>query len=348
MAIPFLSSFSHGQPPLAPSSNLNKIIQKVMMNEEDKYIINEASVLRIEAKKLLEDAQKMTYEWAELKNLELAVSHFDDLKKKTEKKKIKTECRILSMQSEALETYELYNDLLYAFYQKQYKNIFPDVDVVTIAEGNRLMKEAEVLWISAKNMRDLAYATGVSRKMIEQMIKAQKQEEEAILMQEQSLALLLAFTPSEGQHIPYALLDMPKGVTPASENNPVLLAEANTITSVTDVNNKGITKSTDVSFSEPCKEEVKAIVCYKIQIGAFLGKANEAAFKGINPISTERSETGFTRYLAGDFHSYEVAYHALEILRNTGFSDAFIVVYADNLRMGPVTEKYQEAATAKK
>ncbi|MGC9342304.1 MAG: tetratricopeptide repeat protein [Bacteroidales bacterium] len=65
---------------------------------------------------------------------------------------------------------------------------------------------------------------------------------------------------------------------------------------------------------------------YRIQLGVFSQEIDYDTFKGISPITTE-SVPGkdLTRYYAGKFNSYEKANEALGKIKNSGFSDAFIV-----------------------
>ncbi len=334
MATLIFNSTAYGQRPVSEASNLSKIMQKVKMEENDKYTINEAILLRREAGVLLSDAQKMTAEWLELKKISQLSQRFEDLNKPAEKKAEKTGCKILILQTDALELYELYNDIVYAFYSNQYKRIFPDVSKNTIKESNAGMNEAEFFWQSAKELRDKGYKTGLCRNSIDILIKAQKMEEEAIALQEEALSKLMDFQVSESVKINYALFDMPGELKPVENTKEDLLyADASDLGMAG--NQYSLKTESRVGNNEAVKEAKSKQITYKIQIGAFMGKANEAAFRGITPITTEKSDSGFTRYLAGEYNSYEVVKHALDILQNTGFRDAFIVTYTDNLRLGP-------------
>jgi len=334
MATTSLSLATYSQRPVDETSNLSKVMHKVKMDENDKYTINEAIQLRMEAVALLEEAIKLKDEWSDLKKITAMMHRFDDLKKQAEKKSEKTECKIIILQSDALELYELYNDILFAFYSNQHKRIFPDVSKNKISEANTQMKEASVLWQNAKMIREKGFKTGICRKSVEILISAQKIEEESIALQEEALSKLLEFNASETTHIPYAMFELNTDINPVIKNdNTTLLTENsnnNNRGKLLDAEDKNSTANDDDCIDNNVKQ-----ITYRIQIGAFLGKANEASFRGITPISVEKSEHGFTRYLAGDYNSYEVAKHALEILQNTGFGDAFIVTYADMLRLGP-------------
>jgi hypothetical protein len=334
MATTSLSLATYSQRPVDETSNLFKVMQMVKMDENDKYTINEAIQLRMEAVALLEEAKKLNDEWSELKKVTAMMHKFDDLKKQAEKKSEKTECKILVLQSDALELYELYNDILFAFYSNQHKRIFPDVSKNKISEANKQMKEASVLWQNAKMTREKGLKTGICRKSVEILISAQKMEEECIALQEEALSKLLGFNASETTHIPYAMFELNTNINPEfKNNNSTLVAENSDNINGETIQIAEVTKST--ADDDDCIDHNVKQITYRIQIGAFMGKANEAAFRGITPISVEKSEHGFTRYLAGEYNSFDVAQHALEILQNTGFGDAFIVTYADSLRLGP-------------
>ena len=83
------------------------------------------------------------------------------------------------------------------------------------------------------------------------------------------------------------------------------------------------------------------MVSYKIQVGAFIGDVDKSAFKGVNPITIEESDNGFTKYLVGEYNSANVARHALKIIRESGFNDAFVVTYKNGKRSGVIQETIQ-------
>lgn len=164
-------------------------------------------------------------------------------------------------------------------------------------------------------------------------------EEDAIALQEEALSRLLDFQLSEPVKINYAFFEMPGEQKPVEKTEEDLLYASASDMKI--ANNQDTPEAqgpfvdngaiNNVAINDAGNKQIT----YKIQIGSFLGKANEAAFRGITPVTTEKSDSGFTRYLAGEYNSYEVAKHALDILQNTGFADAFIVTYSDDLRLGP-------------
>jgi tetratricopeptide (TPR) repeat protein len=69
-------------------------------------------------------------------------------------------------------------------------------------------------------------------------------------------------------------------------------------------------------------------ICYKIQVGVFGKPVEFQQFKGLTPISAEKiAENGFTRYYAGIFSHIKETELALEMVRNYGFKEAFIVSF---------------------
>ncbi|MFW6019987.1 MAG: SPOR domain-containing protein, partial [Bacteroidales bacterium] len=73
---------------------------------------------------------------------------------------------------------------------------------------------------------------------------------------------------------------------------------------------------------------------YKVQIAAFRNRVDAEVFKGIDPLSTERSENNrWIRYMAGNFTEYQSALEARNRLRNLKYSDAFVVAYLNGKRI---------------
>ncbi|MCF8217822.1 MAG: SPOR domain-containing protein [Bacteroidales bacterium] len=73
---------------------------------------------------------------------------------------------------------------------------------------------------------------------------------------------------------------------------------------------------------------------YKVQIAAFRNRVDAEAFRGINPLSTERSENNrWIRYMAGNFANYRNALEARNRLRNLKYRDAFVVAYLNGNRI---------------
>ncbi len=72
-------------------------------------------------------------------------------------------------------------------------------------------------------------------------------------------------------------------------------------------------------------------VVFKVQLGAFKSEVAPEKMKGINNVSKETTETGYTRYLSGSFNSFEEAYAEKEkIKQNEEFKGAYVVSYKGN------------------
>jgi cell division septation protein DedD len=72
---------------------------------------------------------------------------------------------------------------------------------------------------------------------------------------------------------------------------------------------------------------------YKVQIGAFRNSIPQNLFKGIQPVTGERTATGLTRYTAGLFKEFNGAKSAQDKIHALGFRDAFIVAFLNGKRI---------------
>ncbi len=72
---------------------------------------------------------------------------------------------------------------------------------------------------------------------------------------------------------------------------------------------------------------------YKVQVGAFRNPIPQNLFKGLNPISGERTASGLTRYTAGLFKEYNGARDAQDKIHQLGYRDAFVVAFLNGKRI---------------
>ena len=72
---------------------------------------------------------------------------------------------------------------------------------------------------------------------------------------------------------------------------------------------------------------------YKVQLGAFSGKAAEETFKSIEPLSKEPGPNHLLRYMAGSFSNYNQAAAFKNSMIAKGFDGAFVVAFKDGRRL---------------
>lgn len=72
---------------------------------------------------------------------------------------------------------------------------------------------------------------------------------------------------------------------------------------------------------------------YRVQIGAFSKEVPKKTFSSIGQVYTEKIEGGITRYMIGSFPSGEEAEKAAAVLREMGYSNAFIVACYNGKRI---------------
>lgn len=83
----------------------------------------------------------------------------------------------------------------------------------------------------------------------------------------------------------------------------------------------------------PLNLEMPAGIVYKVQIGAFRNPISAETFGKFAPLSGERLNNGITRYTAGLFTHYNSADEAKKVIREMGYSDAFIVAFENGERI---------------
>lgn len=158
-------------------------------------------------------------------------------------------------------------------------------------------------------------------------------EELAIQNQEVAFSLFLDFEYNEEElwaNTIYNYLDIPEITVPKTE---VSLAQKTNEENISTNDEHSAEKTTEEN-SNPCP----VLTSYKVQVGAFIGKVDVTAFKGVSPVFIEEADNGFTKYLVGEYNSANVAKHALKILRESGFNDAFVVTYRNGKRYGVIKE----------
>ncbi|GAB4256168.1 MAG: hypothetical protein Kow0079_13240 [Vicingaceae bacterium] len=95
--------------------------------------------------------------------------------------------------------------------------------------------------------------------------------------------------------------------------------------------------STDKKFYDknvpiPNNVPVKGLV-YRVQVGFFMNELPPEHFEGLFPLSTEKVDNVYMRYIAGSFPTYEDASDAKLAIVDKGYTDAFVVAYYDGKKI---------------
>jgi hypothetical protein len=78
----------------------------------------------------------------------------------------------------------------------------------------------------------------------------------------------------------------------------------------------------------PLQSKLPEGLVYRIQLGAYSGLLEDNAFRGLSPVSAEKStNNNVTKYYVGYFSSIEDARKALDDIKKYGYPDAFLVSY---------------------
>ncbi|MDB4534706.1 SPOR domain-containing protein, partial [Vicingaceae bacterium] len=77
----------------------------------------------------------------------------------------------------------------------------------------------------------------------------------------------------------------------------------------------------------PITDKVPTGLVYKLQIGFFKSQLPPEHFQGIFPLSSQKIDEIYYRYVAGNFANYKDAKDAKESVIEKGYSDSFIVAF---------------------
>lgn len=83
----------------------------------------------------------------------------------------------------------------------------------------------------------------------------------------------------------------------------------------------------------PVDPEMPKGLIFQVQVGAFRKEIPQDHFGEIVPVMGQKLDNGITRYRAGLFKSYGAAVGAKDVIRQMGYSDAFVVAYLDGERL---------------
>ena len=72
---------------------------------------------------------------------------------------------------------------------------------------------------------------------------------------------------------------------------------------------------------------------FQVQVGAFRNPIPQDLYKEFAPVMGQELSNGITRYRAGLFRIYKEAKDTRDLIRQKGYSDAFVVVYVDGERL---------------
>ena len=96
----------------------------------------------------------------------------------------------------------------------------------------------------------------------------------------------------------------------------------------------------------PVDPPMPAGLVYKIQVGAFRNPIDQNLYDGFAPVMGEKLDNGITRYTAGLFASFSSADLAKELIRDLGYSDAFVVAFMDGKRVSMSEARAQQEQLA--
>jgi hypothetical protein len=91
-------------------------------------------------------------------------------------------------------------------------------------------------------------------------------------------------------------------------------------------------------------------IVFKVQIGAFRKAVPTETFSDMTPVMGETVGNGLVRYTAGLFTGFGQAANAKDLVRERGYSDAFVVAYRDGKRipLGEAMREQQPALAARR
>ena len=131
---------------------------------------------------------------------------------------------------------------------------------------------------------------------------------------------------------------------PVAEDNSSLIVEPDYLTNtIFELEETAPTSVYNDRNPIPVDPPLPTGLLYKVQIGAFRNAIKQDAFKGIAPIVGESTNSGFTRYSAGEFNTFSSADAAKVKIQGIGYADAFVVAYLNGKRISINDAKTAEA-----
>lgn len=150
-------------------------------------------------------------------------------------------------------------------------------------------------------------------------------------------------TPTAGSITPATISAQPEGSTSVGTPQAPITPMSPVVKLLPALRNDLFKLGTNSDYSNPdnvLHDELPAGKLFMIQVGAFREAIDTEIFNGMEPVYSERTASGFTRYCVGMFTNYENAESALSSLQKRGFSDAFIVGYKEGIRV-PVQKLFE-------
>jgi len=83
----------------------------------------------------------------------------------------------------------------------------------------------------------------------------------------------------------------------------------------------------------PITDKVPDGLVYKLQIGFFKQELAPEHFEGLFPLSSQKVDETYYRYVAGNFATYEDAKDAKVAAVSKGYVDSFVVAYFDGKKV---------------
>lgn len=325
------------QNPPTNVTNASRILQKYSTNKDLVLMLKEVDFIRKEAVMEIQQSAQNNQNALELISTICLLDKFPEVKGKAERELVKLQNECYATGLDALEQFEMANDMQYKTYNNILSNIQTQQDTRSIIQAKSLFVEATKIYEHAKRKRNAMYSRFEEKESITELIEAQKLEELAINKQEIAFSLFLGFDYSEEEtwvaKVEKCYNKNPIQTVIPSEN--IILAEqTNDATPI-------LKDKSQIKIRE-LEDLYIGRITYKVQVGAFIGKVCDTAFKGIQPITIEKTSNGYTKYLIGEYNTMDVARHAQKIIVETGFNDAFVVAYDYGKRIGVVENTNQE------
>jgi hypothetical protein len=91
----------------------------------------------------------------------------------------------------------------------------------------------------------------------------------------------------------------------------------------------------------PVNVEIPKGLVYRVQIGFFKSQLSPDHFDGIFPISSQKIDDVYYRYVAGNFAKYEEVKAAKIAISEKGYSDSFVIAYIDGKKVS-ISEALKE------
>jgi len=320
-------------------SNINTVQKDILKNlhlsDNEKDILNEVKEVNLYIAEWTKQVETLNSEVIELDKIINDSGNFYDIKSKAIRTKKRTVNYKNNIQYDIEEYIEIVNYLI--------NNIYSNHNKSQNKQSIKLEKESRDMFVEAKKVRDKAYDNPNCKLSLELLIKADCIEKEALKNQERLFADRYKIETNCEYFKTNLIAEYETQIKNRnnqiySNSTSVITESANLITdNQVSINNTEcieIEENQNYSTLVNTNMNLSENIIFKVQVGAYCNSISKSIFKGLSPISVDKSDAKYDKYMIGEYTSFTDANVSLKkVVSTTEYKDAFIVAYQNGKRL---------------